>query len=79
MNQEEIKQEGQGYRFQYAVKILCTANIPGTSQTTPSVLPGSYQTVVNLHNPDDQTVRWRRKFAQPEVGISKFIEDTVEA
>ena len=75
MNQEEsAKKEGREYRFQYAAKFLCTANIPGTSQTTTSVLPGVYQTVVNIHNPNNRTVRWRKKITQPGIGISKFIE-----
>jgi hypothetical protein len=79
MNREKsAKQEGGAYRFQYAAKFLCTANIPGTSQTTTSVLPGAYQTAVNVHNPNDQTVRWRRKITQPGLGISKFIEDQLK-
>ena len=51
------------YHFQYAAKFLCTANIPGTSQTTDSLLPGVYQTVVNIHNPNERTVRLRMKIA----------------
>lgn len=41
------------FPFQYAAKLVCTANIPGTSQTTTSFLPGSYQTAVNIHNPNN--------------------------
>ena len=79
MNREKSEtKEGAEYRFQYAAKFLCTANIPGTSQTTTSVLPGAYQTAVNIHNPNDQTVRWRRKITQPGLGISKFIEDQLK-
>ncbi|MFA5111439.1 MAG: hypothetical protein WC443_08550 [Desulfobaccales bacterium] len=79
MNREKIvKQESPGYGFQYAVKFLCTANIPGTSQTTTSVLPGVYQTVVNIHNPNDRTVRLRKKVTQPGLGISQFIEDQLK-
>jgi hypothetical protein len=79
MNREKSeKKEGGQYRFQYAAKFLCTANIPGTSQTTPSVLPGSYQTTVNIHNPNEQTVRWRMKITQPGIGISKFVEDQLK-
>lgn len=52
------------FPFQYAAKFLCTANIPGTSQTTTSLLPGSYQTVVNVHNPsEEETARIRMKLA----------------
>jgi hypothetical protein len=61
------------HRFQYAAKFLCTANIPGTSQTTTSLLPGSYQTVVNIHNPSDkETATLRMKIAVAGGPISKF-------
>jgi hypothetical protein len=66
------------FRFQYAVKFLCTANIPGTSQTTPSVLPGVYQTAVNIHNPNNRVVEWRKKIALAPGPISKFIEDRLK-
>ena len=49
------------YRYQYAVKFLCTANIPGTSQTSTAVLPGAYQTAVNVHNPNPRVARLRKK------------------
>ncbi len=66
------------YRFQYAVKFLCTANIPGTSQTSASVLPGVYQTAVNIHNPNPKTVRLRKKIAVPGTEPSKFLEDQLK-
>jgi hypothetical protein len=73
-------------RFQYAAKFLCTANIPMTSQTTPSVLPGSYRTVVNIHNPQGQSVQFRKKLAvsvpparQTPGEVSRFIEDRLAA
>ncbi len=79
MNREKSEtKEGAEYRFQYAAKFLCTANIPGTSQTSTSVLPGAYQTAVNIHNPTDRTVKWRRKITQPGLGISKFVEDQLK-
>ena len=59
-------------RYQYAAKFLCTANIPGTSQTTTSLLPGSYQTVVNIHNPNKETASLRMKIAVAGGPISKF-------
>ena len=59
-------------RFQYAAKFLCTANIPGTSQTTTSLLPGSYQTVVNIHNPNKDTASLRMKIAVAGGPISGF-------
>jgi hypothetical protein len=66
------------FPFQYAAKFLCTANIPGTSQTTTSLLPGSYQTVVNIHNPNSTTIRFRMKLALASLEnpqISNFIEN----
>lgn len=66
------------YRFQYAAKILCTSNIPGTSQTTSSVLPGTYATAVNVHNPSDKTARVREKVALGPEQVSTFTEDVLE-
>ena len=66
------------YRFQYAAKFICTSNIPGTSQTTASFLPGNYQTVVNVHNPNERSVRFRAKVALGGEGlISKFIDGSL--
>lgn len=60
--------------YQYAVKFLCTSNIPGTSQTTTSLLPGSYATVVNVHNPNAASVGFRMKLASASGDISGFIK-----
>lgn len=68
--------KGKQYYFQYAVKFLCTADIPGTSQTTSSVLPGMYQTAVNIHNPNTERVLFRVKLVVAEP--SKFIEDQLK-
>jgi len=65
------------YRFQYAVKFICTANIPGTSQTTDAFLPGIYQTAVNIHNPQTIKIKMRKKIASP-LGISKYFEAILE-
>ncbi len=59
------------YKYQYAVKFLCTANIPGTSQTSAGLLPGVYQTAVNIHNPNPDSVKVQKKLAHPGQ-ISKF-------
>jgi hypothetical protein len=67
------------YRFQYAAKFLCTANIPGTSQTTTALLPGVYQTAVNIHNPNRQTAYIRKKLAVASGQISKFVEQKLES
>lgn len=69
------------FPFQYAAKFLCTSNLPGTSQTTTSLLPGNYQTVVNIHNPNSTAVRFRMKlalasFETPE--ISQFIDGSLK-
>ena len=62
------------FAYQYAVKFLCTSNIPGTSQTTTSLLPGSYATVVNVHNPNAASVGFRMKLASASGDISGFIK-----
>lgn len=63
------------YRYQYAAKVLCTANVPNTSQTTSSLLPGSYVTVVNIHNPNAKSARIRSKLALAiPPAISAFVE-----
>lgn len=72
------------FRFQYAAKFLCTSNIPGTSQTTTSLLPGAYQTVVNIHNPNRQAAVFRMKLAvaaSTEIDpppISQFIKEELK-
>jgi len=66
------------YRFQYAAKFLCTANIPGTSQTTTALLPGVYQTAVNIHNPNRQTAELRKKLAVSNGQISLFVNQKLE-
>ncbi len=63
--------------YQYAVKFICTAHIPGTSQTTDAFPPGSYQTAVNIHNPHRKKVKIRKKLALPAV-ISKYFGSTLK-
>ena len=72
------------FAFQYAVKFICTSNIPGTSQTTTSLLPGTYETVVNIHNPNTRAVPFRMKLAvststqiDPPL-ISSFINESLK-
>ena len=78
------KPSAQRFAFQYAVKFLCTSNIPGTSQTTTSLLPGTYVTVVNIHNPNPRAARFRMKLAlatSTEIDtplISDFIKETLK-
>ena len=66
-----LKLQRSPYRFQYAAKFICTANIPGTSQTTDAFVPGSYQTAVNIHNPQNILIKLRKKIASP-IEISKY-------
>ena len=61
------------YRYQYAVKFICTSDIPDTSQQSPGLLPGNYSTAVNIHNPNRETNSLRSKLAFPGE-ISKWIE-----
>lgn len=68
-----LKPQTSPYKFQYAVKFICTANIPGTSQTTDAFVPGSYQTAVNIHNPQNRLVKMRKKIASP-IEISKYFD-----
>lgn len=68
------------YRFQYAAKFLCLANIPGTSLQSSSVLPGAYQTVINIHNPNERSARVRMKIAVTTPSqVSKFVDTGLEA
>ena len=57
----------EGFVYQYAVKFICTADIPGTSQQSPGLLPGVYETAVNIHNPTQPVARIRMKLATPGV------------
>lgn len=83
-SKKSSKATAQRFSFQYAVKFICTSNIPGTSQTTTSLLPGSYATVVNIHNPNSKTAAFRMKLAAatstqadpPQ--ITKFIKDALK-
>ena len=58
-------------RFQYAAKFICISSIPGTSNANAFMLPGNYQTVVNIHNPWAKPVKYRRKLASA-IGISEY-------
>ena len=59
------------FKYQYAAKFICTATVPGTSQQS-SFPPGSYFTVVNIHNPFERSIKFRVKVAQPGQ-ISKWL------
>jgi hypothetical protein len=72
-----IKTQRTPYKFQYAVKFICTANIPGTAQTTDAFVPGIYQTAVNIHNPQTKAIKFRKKIASP-LGISKYFDDVLK-
>ncbi|MDX1983261.1 MAG: hypothetical protein SFV51_23525 [Bryobacteraceae bacterium] len=66
------------FKFQYATKIICTSHIPGTSQTSDAVLPGVYQTAVNIHNPGRRAVKIRKKIAVPGI-VSDFFGEELGA
>lgn len=66
------KSQERGYRYQYAAKFICTSDQPGTSAQAPGLLPGRYETSVNIHNPHRKSVRYRSKLAYP-LQISKWI------
>ncbi len=63
----------RSYRYQYAVKFICTSSLPGTSQDSGAFVPGNYQTAVNVHNPWEKDIKFRMKLATPGV-ISKFLD-----
>ncbi|MGA9573019.1 MAG: hypothetical protein WBS20_03625, partial [Lysobacterales bacterium] len=65
------------YKFQYAVKIICTSHIPGTSQTSDGLLPGTYETAVNIHNPHEKGIKIRKKLANPGA-ITKYKSSEIE-
>lgn len=67
----------RGYAYQYAVKIICIAHIPGTSLTSDGLLPGVYETAVNIHNPSKKAVRVRKKLAHSDQ-ISGFKNSTIK-
>lgn len=68
------------FRFQYAAKVVCVTNIPGTSAATGSVVPGGYLTVVNIHNPNLGTVRIRMKVAETLLPfVSEFVPTSLDA
>ena len=78
--------DGSQFRFQYAAKFLCTADLPGTSLRDPAVLPGNYRTIISIHNLQNRTVQLRKKIAltflpgQEQPGqVSKFIQQRLQA
>lgn len=63
----------QEHKFEYAVKFICG------KPDFPVVAPGQYFTAINVHNPIDETVSFRKKIAVALPGekagpISKFFE-----
>lgn len=60
------KSKTNSYHYQYAVKLICTSHIPGTSQTSDGLIPGVYETAVNIHNPNENKAKVRKKLANPD-------------
>src|SRR4051794_34848354 len=46
-----------GFRYEYAAKFICGSDVPGTSNRLAGVIPGSYTTMVNIHNPHAHDVK----------------------
>ncbi len=49
------------YRYQYAVKFICY----GVQDSPKDLVPGHYQTSVNIHNPHEVAVNYSSKMASP--------------
>lgn len=49
------------YRYQYAIKFICY----GVQDRPEGLVPGHYQTSVNIHNPFEEAVSYRSKLASP--------------
>jgi hypothetical protein len=54
---------GQQAPIQYAVKFVCGVAAPVKGAPPPPVAPGAYFTAVNVHNPNNQPLEFRKKFA----------------
>ncbi len=52
------------FRFQYAAKFICMSDIPGSSQQSAGLLPGNYETSVNIHSPGKTKAKIRMKLAR---------------
>jgi hypothetical protein len=66
--------------FEYAVKFVC-GPVPATA-TAGVVAPGRYFTAINVHNPQTQTVSFRKKVAvalpkQQPGPVSQFVAATL--
>ena len=81
---KSVKTAATRFTFQYAVKFICISDIPDTSQQSPSLPPGHYSTVVNIHNPNSKTAAFRMKLAvstSTEINppmISEFIYEKLQ-
>lgn len=53
--------------YQYAAKFICMSDVPGTTQQSPGLLPGNYETSVNIHNPGKTKAKIRMKLARGAV------------
>lgn len=51
------------YPVQYSVKFVCGSSGSGCSGGSGPVAPGSYFTAINIHNPTDRKIRFRKKVA----------------
>src|SRR3954451_16191105 len=78
---EQYQARTAGTVASYAVKFVC-GTLP--TATHPGFVPGSYQTAINIHNPNPTAVKFREKAViatpqdQPRGLIAKFVSETLE-
>ena len=70
---DDHRAQSEGASFQYAVKFVC-----GKSEGRV-VAPGTYYTAVNVHNPNNQSLAFKKKFAVALPGekqgpVSRFFD-----
>ncbi len=76
---EDARAQGNS-KFSYAAKFVCGFN----PQKTDRIVPGLYATAINIHNPSNKSITFRKKvaltFPPPEQRageVSEFIIDTL--
>ena len=78
---EQYAGKTSGNVLYYAAKFVC-GKLP--TATHPGLVPGLYQTAVNIHNPNTTAVRFSKKAvianteAAPHGRISKFVTDILK-
>src|SRR5215210_6927171 len=65
---KSVSAQQQTVSYLYSVKILC---VPTLGRAAPALVPGIYQTAVNVHNPWPETaniVKWLTRSEERRVG-----------